>query len=118
MAIGMWKSGILYRFNQITAHYDIRHQSVKLVCTGYALQYNETYQILNKKYGFSEAYVGYTLNETQERCLRQYNEVIESYLINRNGKNWRQEYERELEYYKQTKKLKLEQIVKLEFSFP
>lgn len=89
-------------YNYITAKIDIQKGNAKLINVGFQkpiIFYNEI-QIIEEKYGFKNIYIE---NEPSKKILtgiENYNSVFEGYLNLRNGNNWREKYQAEIDSIK------------------
>jgi hypothetical protein len=97
VGILFWQFGLFNRFNYLTAKIDGWRDSARIVTVGKPLPCGVPCIGLKENYGFHESNVGCTVTITQLRGIDAYNAEIEKYLNKRNGKNWRKEYEAELD---------------------
>lgn len=99
IGIVLWQFGFFYRFNYLTAQMDIMRDESRIVITEI-----QTFNVdpiahtgLNEEYGFHEHHTNNNISKQQLRGIESYNTEIEKYLLKRNGKNWRKEYQSKLE---------------------
>ncbi|WP_053970083.1 hypothetical protein [Mangrovimonas sp. ST2L15] len=98
VAILFWKLGFFYRFNYLTAKIDIWRESPRIAMVGISSYPCGVPCIgLKEKYGFHESNVGCVVTAPQLHGIEAYNTEIEKYLNNRNGKDWREKYEAEMD---------------------
>lgn len=83
-------------YNYITAKLDIKNGNIKIISLGFqkdSLKYNEA----AKKYGFKNIFIENDPTEQIKSGINNYNEVMEGYLKVRNGLNWRNSYQNEID---------------------
>jgi len=98
VGILFWQFGIFNRFNYLTAKIDSWRDSVRLVTTEPPMYPCGVPCIgLKEKYGFHESNVGCVLTGPTIRGINAYNAEIEKYLNKRNGEDWREKYQAELD---------------------
>lgn len=93
----LWQFGFFNRFNYLTAQIDIWRASPRIATVGKPLPCGVPCIGLKEKYGFHASNVGCVVTEPQLRGINTYNEQIEKYLNKKNGKDWREKYEAELD---------------------
>lgn len=111
--MAIFKYGLKEEYNYFTAKRDLKKGNVQLLGAGLVI-YNEHDTILNekaraaieKKYGFRSRELGCFYYEG----IGFYNHVMEDYLIERNGPNWRSRFNKEISLAKKKQKSK-EQIL-------
>jgi hypothetical protein len=86
-------------YNYISAKLDIRNGSIKLIHTGFRNTSSKDKEIdeVADKYGFKNSYIGYDTTKQIIAGISNYNEVMEAYLKVRNGINWREKYQTEVD---------------------
>ena len=97
VGILLWQFGLFNRFNYLTAKIDIWRDSARIVTVGIPLPCGVPCIELKENYGLHESNVGCLVTRPQLRGIDVYNDEIEKYLNKRNGKNWRKEYQMELD---------------------
>ncbi len=98
VGILFWQFGFFTRFNYLTAQLDIWKDKPRLVsCEFENLKPGVRKIKLNRKYGFYRTNEACFVNQTELNGIKIYNAEIERYLNKRNGKNWREKYEAELD---------------------
>ena len=93
-----WQFGLFNRFNYFTGKIDSWRNSARIVTVGKPLPCGVPCIGLKEKYGFKESNVGCTVTGPQLRGIKAYNAEIEKYLNKRNGKNWREKYQLEMDF--------------------
>jgi len=98
VGILFWQFGFFNRFNYLTAKIDGWRDSARIVSTEPSLHACGVPCIgLKEKYGFHEHYAGCVQTGPTIRGINAYNKEIEKYLNIRNGKDWRQKYQAEMD---------------------
>jgi len=98
VGILFWQFGLFNRFNYLTAKIDSWRDSARIVTTEPPLHPCGVPCIgLKEKYGFHESNVGCILTGPTIRGIEAYNAEIEKYLNKRNGKDWRNKYQTEMD---------------------
>ena len=54
--------------------------------------------IVIAKYGFKDSNIGCVVTQQEINGILTYNSVVEQYLVNRNGKRWRDAYQKEVDF--------------------
>ncbi|PWG04045.1 FEKKY domain-containing protein [Polaribacter aquimarinus] len=94
----LWQFGFLTRFNYLTAKIDIWRDSPRIASYGLPSYPCGVPCIgLKEKYGFHESNIGCVVTSPQIRGINAYNAEIEKYLNKRNGKDWREKYQAEMD---------------------
>ena len=94
-----WRYGVFSEYRYFAAKRDIKNGNIRLL--GYGLPVispkdNELDKV-RTKYGFKTFNLGCTFSDEERRATNAYNRVMDDYLAKRNGKNWRTNYEREID---------------------
>ncbi len=98
IGIFLWQFGFFTRYNYLTAKIDICRDLPRIASYGLPSHPCGVPCIgLKEKYGFHESNIGCVVTETQIRGIDAYNSQIEKYLNERNGKDWREKYQAELD---------------------
>ncbi len=98
IGIILWQFGFFNRFNYLTAKIDIWRDSPRIASYGLPAYACGVPCIgLKEKYGFHESNVGCAVTGPLIRGIDAYNAQIEKYLNKRNGKDWRERYEAEMD---------------------
>lgn len=90
-------------YNYITAKIDIQKGNVKLITVGARTSnpFDKQIEILDKKYGFTKINIEKETSKKVLSGIANYNSVINSFLILKNGNNWREKYQAEFDSIKQ-----------------
>jgi hypothetical protein len=97
VGILFWQFGFFNRFNYLTAKIDGWRNSARIVTVGKALPCGVPCIGLKEEYGFHESNVGCVVTGPLLRGIDSYNAEIEKYLNKRNGKDWREKYQAEMD---------------------
>ena len=98
VGILFWQFGLLNRFNYLTAKIDGWRDSARIVSTDPPLHACGVPCIgLKEKYGFHEHYTSCAQTGPTIRGIKAYNAEIEKYLNKRNGMDWREKYQAEMD---------------------
>ncbi len=86
-------------YNYITAKLDIKNKNARIINIGLRKPSSKDKEIdmVAFKYGFKNIYIGHDTTKQIISGINNYNEVIEAYLIVRNGINWRKNYQWEVD---------------------
>lgn len=86
-------------YNYITAKLDIRNGNIRIIKTGNHTPSSKDKEIdlIASKYGFKYVYIGYDTTKQKMKGINNYNEVVEAYLVIRNGNNWQAGYQKEVD---------------------
>lgn len=84
-------------YNYATAKLDIKNGNVKVINIGaHKISSKEKdLEMLSARYGFKNIYIEKFTAQQTEKGIQDYNELIETYLVLRNGADWKKNYERE-----------------------
>lgn len=84
-------------YNYATAKFDIKNGNAKIIRTGaHKISSKEKdLELLAARYGFKNVYVEKFTAQQTEKGIKDYNELIETYLVLRNGSGWKENYQRE-----------------------
>ncbi len=93
----LWRFGFFTRFNYLTAKIDIWRDSPRIASYGLPYPCGVPCIGLKEKYGFHESNIGCVVTESQIRGIKSYNTQIEKYLNKRNGNDWREKYQVEMD---------------------
>lgn len=85
-------------YNYFTAKLDIKNGNCRIVNVGgHIISSNEQEaKVVASKYGFRNIYVE-KATSSELKGITNYNEAIEIYLALRNGSNWREKYQKEID---------------------
>jgi len=98
VGIFLWQFGFFTRFNYLTAKIDVWRESPRIASYGLSSYPCGVPCIgLKETYGFHESNIGCVVTGPQIRGINAYNAQIEKYLNKRNGKDWREKYQTELD---------------------
>ena len=97
VGILFWQFGLFNRFNYLTGKIDSWRNSARIVTVGKPLPCGVPCIGLKERYGFHESNVGCTVTGLKLRGVDAYNAEIEKYLNKRNGKNWRDKFQSEMD---------------------
>ena len=94
-----WYYGFFSNYNYFTAKRDIKYGNVQFITFGLLLPSSKDKEIdiVATKYGFKGSNIGCTVTTQEINAIEIYNNVVEQYLSIRNGKNWRINYQREID---------------------
>jgi hypothetical protein len=94
----VWQFGFFTRFNYLTAKIDRWTDSARIVTVGPSLHPCGVPCIgLKEKYGFYEHYVSCAQTGPSILGIKTYNAVIDDYLAKRNGEDWRDQFQAEMD---------------------
>lgn len=96
LLILLWNYGIFTRYNYLTAKIDIYNGNIRLIYYGLPVFSSKQREIdsVSTSYGFRHYNSGCTISAPESKGADIYNNVMEEYLLKRNGNNWRIEYKR------------------------
>ena len=86
----------IVRFNAFTACIDIIWNKTAIVSSGLPILNIDKLQSIAQKHGFQVANIGCSTSFIERHCLDQYNFVSNAYLSLTKGKNWRKEYDNDV----------------------
>lgn len=98
--------GILWRvfdlstdYNYATAKLDIKDGDVKIIHVGahQASPADKAIETVAARYGFKNIYVEKFTKDQTEKGIQNYNELIDTYLVLRNGPDWKAAYQKEVD---------------------
>jgi hypothetical protein len=86
-------------YNYATAKIDIRNGEVKLIHVGAHKNSSKDNEIelVASRFGFQNIYIEQFTKEQTEKGIKDYNKLIDTYLSLRNGFNWKDNYQREVD---------------------
>jgi len=86
-------------YNYVTAKLDIKNDQVKIINVGphKISSEDKELELLAARYGFKNIYLEKFTPQQTEKGIKNYNEMIENYLILRNGSNWKRNYQHEVD---------------------
>ena len=96
----MWQNYELSSdYNYFTAKLDIKNGRVQVVNVGSPVDSSKDKEIemAAAKYGFKNIYIKLDTTIHKMKGINNYNEVVEAYLVLRNGNNWRATYQKEVD---------------------
>jgi len=99
-SIILWrKYGISSEYNYFSAKSDIKNGKVRFISYGLPQITSKDAEIemVRKKYGFTGSNMGCVASDEDFRTAEIYNNVVEEYLIKRNGKDWRIKFQKEVD---------------------
>jgi len=107
--MAIFKYGLRQEYNYFTAKRDVKKGNVQVLSAGLIIYFehdtilNEKIRaVIEKKYGFKSKEVGCIYYEG----IGFYNHVMEDYLVERNGPNWRSRFNKEISLAKKKQKNK------------
>lgn len=94
-----WNFGLFSSYNYFTAKRDIKKGDIKFVSFGFPMPCSKDSEIkmVMNKYGFKVSNIGCIVTEQEINAIETYNNVVEKYLTQHNGKNWRITYQKEVD---------------------
>ena len=94
-----WNFGLFSSYNYFTAKRDIKNGNVKFVSFGLPLPCSKDGEIkmVMNKYGFKDSNIGCIVTKQEINAIETYNNVVEQYLTQKNGKNWLTTYQKEVD---------------------
>lgn len=92
-----WQFGLFNRYNYLTAKVAILRDAPVIVEIGEPVPCDERCMEIRKKYGFTVKNFGTKVTGSQLRGIKDYNYEIKNYMIRKNGENWAEKYEDEIE---------------------
>ena len=94
-----WKYDVFSEYSYFAAKRDIMNGNIRLVNYGLPVITAKDNELDNvrAKYGFKSFNLGCTFSNKELRGTEAYNRVMEDYLTTRNGKNWRINFQREID---------------------
>ena len=94
-----WNFGLFSSYNYFTAKRDIKNGNIKFVSFGLPLPCSKDREIkmVMNKYGFKDSNIGCIVTTQEINAIETYNNVVEKYLTQHNGKNWRITYQKEVD---------------------
>ncbi|MEO7766478.1 MAG: hypothetical protein ABIS01_03590 [Ferruginibacter sp.] len=86
-------------YNYVTAKLDIKNGSVKIINIGLpkVSSKDKEIELVAYSYGFKNIYIEKFTPQQTEKGIKNYNDLIENYLILRNGPKWQSNYQREID---------------------
>ena len=84
-------------YNYVTAKVDIKNGYVKIICIGLPPTSEKEIEPITERYGFKNVYIEKLPPNQGKKGIKDYNEVVEQYLVVRNGVNWKVKYEKEID---------------------
>ncbi len=97
ISILLWQFGFFSRFNYLTAKIDIWKNEPRLVtCEFSYIKGNYLRKKINEKYGFYKTNEACFVSQSKLNGIRIYNAEINKYLNKRNGKDWYNRYQLDL----------------------
>lgn len=99
-AFVLWQSFDLSSdYNYATAKLDIKNGDVKMIHIGAQKisPKDKEIEMVAARYGFRNIYIEKFTKTQTEKGIKNYNELIDTYLTLRNGVNWKASYEREID---------------------
>jgi hypothetical protein len=91
--------GLFSTYNYFTARRDIKNVNIQIIFTGLPMICSRDSEIkaVRVKYGFKVNHIGCVVSTQEMNGIEVYNNVVEQYLAERNGKNWRIAYKTEVD---------------------
>lgn len=86
-------------YNSVSAKMDIKNGDIKIINVGIPKDTFKVREIerIAAKYGFKNVYIEKYSFDNSEKGINNYNKLMEGYLTVRNGINWRQNYQNEID---------------------
>jgi len=100
ISVILWrKYGLPSDNNYFSAKRDIANGDVRFLSYGLPMFTSKDAEIemVRKKYGFRSCNMGCIVTDEDFRTAEIYNNTVEEYLTKRNGKNWRINFQREVD---------------------
>jgi len=94
-----WNIGLFSSYNYFAAKRDIKNGNIKFVSFGLPIVCSKDgeIQMVMNKYGFKVSNIGCIVTNQEINAIETYNKVVEQYLTQQNGKNWRTTYQKEVD---------------------
>ena len=94
-----WNFGLFSSYNYFTAKRDIKGGNVKFISFGLPLPCSKDSEIkmVMNRYGFKDSNIGCIVTRQEINGIETFNNVVEQYLEQHNGKNWRSAYAKEID---------------------
>jgi hypothetical protein len=91
--------GLFSSYNYFTARRDIKSNNIQIISAGLPMICSKDSEIkaVRVKYGFKVNNIGCVVSTQEMNGIEEYNNVVEQYLSQRNGKDWRMAYETEVD---------------------
>lgn len=86
-------------YNYATAKLDIKNGNARIIHTGVRKISSKDKEVdmVAARYGFTNIYIEKFTKTQTEKGVKNYNELIEAYLILRNGPDWKTRYKKEVD---------------------
>lgn len=86
-------------YNYASAKIDIKNGELKIIHVGTRRNTSKDKEIdsVAARYGFKNVYIEKYTPQQTEKGIKHYTRLIESYLVFRNGVNWRKDYQRQVD---------------------
>ena len=86
-------------YNYATAKLDIKNGNARIIHAGAhkISSKDKEIEMVAARYGFTNIYIEKFTKTQTEKGVNNYNELIEAYLILRNGPDWKTRYEKEVD---------------------
>jgi hypothetical protein len=94
-----WNFGLFSSYNYFAAKRDIKNGNIKFVTFGLPIvcSKDDEIKMVMNKYGFKVSNIGCIVTNQEINAIETYNKVVEQYLTQQNGKNWRTTYQKEVD---------------------
>ncbi len=94
-----WYFGLFSSYNYFIAKRDIKNGTVQYISFGLPMPSSKDSEInmVMTKYGFKDRNIGCIVTKQEINAIETYNVVVEQYLTSRNGKNWKPNYQKEVD---------------------
>jgi hypothetical protein len=99
IVIGLFRQGVLPKYNYFTAKWDIITGDVRFISIGFPAftSKEKEKEKVDGNYGFKVYNIGCSPSDAEFKAIESYNTVIEEYLKKRNGNNWRINHKKEVD---------------------
>ncbi|MGB3607171.1 hypothetical protein [Psychroserpens sp.] len=105
VGIGLWNFGFFNRFNYLTAKSDIENNSPHKILVGELMISPIEMDKVSRKYGFKNVGFGCVVSGTELNGIEIYNAEIDKYLTKKNGIDWKDKYQKEIDPLTELKQL-------------
>jgi len=91
--------GLFSSYSYFTAKWDIKNGNIQIISPGLPIFCSKDSEIkaVGAKYGFKVNHIGCIVSAQDMKGIEVYNNVVEQYLVQHNGTNWRKAYETEVD---------------------
>ena len=105
IGIGLWHFGMFNRYNYLTAKSDIANNSPQKILVGELLISPIEMNKVSRNYGFKNVGFGCIVSGNELNGIEIYNAEIDKYLTDKNGTDWKINYQKEIDSLTELKQL-------------